>query len=127
MTHLPQHFCVWAEIPVTDLDRGMAFYNQVFETELKLIEDEGPNPFAVFPTAEKSGIAGHIYPGTPAKDGAGPTIHLKSPGDLHSARQRVTDAGGTVVSDVIEIPDGTFFYCQDPDGNSIGIFQYRPN
>jgi len=122
MTYTPKDFTVWTEIPVTDLDKGIAFYNQVFETELKMIEDEGPNLFAIFPTSDKTGVAGHLYPGKPAPSGTGPTIHLNCPGDLESARQRVSQAGGKVISEVIAIPDGEFFYCEDPDGNSIGIF-----
>lgn len=123
MTHTPKNFAVWMEIPVTDLDRSIAFYNAVFETELQRIDDMGPDSFAVFPTSEKTGVAGHIYPGKPAPKGTGSTIHLQSPGDLDAARQRVVDAGGEAISEVIAIPDGKFFYCQDPDGNSFGIFQ----
>ncbi|MEQ8507207.1 MAG: VOC family protein [Rhodospirillales bacterium] len=122
MSHTPKDFTVWTEIPVTDLERATAFYNAVFETELNRIEDMGPDPIAMFPTSDKNGVAGHLYPGKPAPAGTGSTIHLQSPGDLDKARERVLEAGGAVVSEVITIPDGKFFYCQDPDGNSIGIF-----
>ena len=120
MSFTPTNFAVWAEIPVTDFDRAIAFYNKVFNTELKM--DCGPNPMAVFPTSNESGVAGHLYPGKPAADGNGPTVHFASPDKLEDALARVKDAGGTVVSDVIAIPAGRFAYCLDPDGNSIGLF-----
>ena len=121
MSFTPPNFTVWMEIPVSDLDRAMAFYNQVFKTELKK-EETGPNPFAIFPTSDKEGVAGHLYPGKPAPNGTGPTIHLASPDKLEDALARFKDAGGKVVSDVITIPAGRFAYCLDPDGNSIGVF-----
>ncbi len=122
MSFQPENFVVWAEIPVRDLDRSMAFYAKVFDLELKK-DESGPNPMAMFPTRDpKSGVAGHLYPGNPARDGSGPTVHFAAPGALEDALARVEKAGGEVVSDVISIPAGRFAYCRDPDGNSIGVF-----
>jgi len=120
MSHTPEHFTVWAEIPVTDMDRSIAFYNAVFETELA--KETGPNPMAMFPTATQGGVAGHLYEGQPSAKGSGPTIHLAAPGRLEDALERVKAAGGEVVSDVMQIPAGRFAYCLDLDGNSIGLF-----
>ena len=61
MSFTPENFTVWAEIPVTDLDRAMTFYNSVFDTELKKVDCE-ENEFAMFPTPNDAGIAGHLYP-----------------------------------------------------------------
>ena len=35
---------------------------------------------------------------------------------------RLVASGGRVVSDIITIDAGRFVYCQDPDGNSISLF-----
>ncbi len=121
MSFTPENFTVWAEIPVTDIDRAISFYNQVFHTDLKK-DESGPNPMAMFPTATPGGVAGHLYTGKPAPEGSGPTIHLASPDKLEDARGRVKEAGGHVVSEPISIPAGRFAYCLDPDGNSIGLF-----
>ncbi len=121
MSFTPENFAVWAEIPVTDMDRAIAFYGKVFDTELNK-DETGPNPVAMFPTSNPTGVAGHLYPGKPAPDGTGPTIHLACPDTLEDALERVTKAGGRVVSDPISIPAGRFAYCLDPDGNSIGVF-----
>ena len=121
MSFKPDQFTVWAEIPVSDLDRAIAFYNKVFNTELKR-DDNGPNPMAMFPTSNPDGAAGHLYPGKPATAGAGPTVHLACPDTVEETMARVTAAGGQVVSDVFTIPSGRFVYATDPDGNSIGLF-----
>ncbi len=121
MSFSPQNFTVWAEIPVTDLDRAMNFYETVFHLDLKK-DESGPNPMVFFPTADTGGVAGHLYPGEPVSDGSGPTVHFACPDKLEDALERVSAAGGKVVSDVISIPVGRFAYCLDPDGNSIGVF-----
>ncbi len=117
----PEHFTVWAEVPVADLDRAIGFYSKVFAVDMKK-DETGPNPVAFFPTAHPSGVAGHLYPGKPAPAGTGATVHFASPDKLETALERVTTAGGKVLTNVITIPAGRFAYCLDPDGNSISVF-----
>lgn len=112
---------VWAEIPVADMARAQKFYETLFEEKLNLVED-GPNPMAMLPYPGGVGAAGHLYPGTPSKRGEGITAHVAVPSGLDVAMNRVRDAGGEVVSDVITIPAGSFFYAIDTEGNSLGVF-----
>lgn len=114
---------VWTEIPVTDLDRAMAFYAKVLGEPLKR-DDTGPNPMAMLPYSGELGAAsGHLYPGKPAPKGEGTTVHLAVPFELDDAMARIGEAGGEIVSDVITIPAGSFFYAIDTEGNSLGIFK----
>ncbi len=123
MSFTPANSVVWMEIPVRDIDRGMAFYSEVFGHDLKR-DDTGPNPMAIFPVENpESGVSGHLYPGEPAAAGNGPTIHLQVADTLEAAAERCWKAGGTVKSDPIAIPAGRFQYVVDPDGNSIGLFE----
>ncbi|MCB1496115.1 MAG: VOC family protein [Bauldia sp.] len=117
----PPNVAVWFEIPVTDMERAKAFYNTVLQTELR-DDNTGPNPMAIFPAAENSGVAGHLYPGKPSSADSGNTIHLAAPDPLEDALVRVRENGGAVLSEVITIPAGRFAYCRDPDGNSVGLF-----
>lgn len=111
---------VWAEIPVTDLQKAKAFYASLFMADLRL-EDMGPNPMVLFP--DGPGLSsGHIYEGKPAGDGTGPTVHIAVPGRLEDAVERVRKAGGTIIAERMTVPAGSFAYCLDPDGNSIGVF-----
>ena len=123
MSFTPANSVVWMEIPVRDLDRGMAFYSTVFGHELSR-DESGPNPMAIFPVEDmETGGSGHLYPGEPAQPGNGPTIHLQVQDTLEAAAERCWKAGGTVKSDPIAIPAGRFQYALDPDGNSIGLFE----
>lgn len=119
MSFAPENPVIWTEIPVTDLAAGRKFYEAVFQWSTQLME-EGPNPFAMFPG---TGVAGHLYPGKPPSEG-GPTIHLRVPGTLEEAVDRVWEAGGRVLDmPPVTIPAGRFVYALDPDGNSIGLFE----
>lgn len=111
---------VWCEIPVSDLDESAKFYEAVFGYKTAL-DETGPNPMVNL-TDDMQSIAGHLYPGTPAPDG-GNTVHLALSDNLEDGMQRCKDAGGTVVSPIIQIPPGRFAYAKDLDGNSIGLFE----
>ncbi|MFZ2101148.1 MAG: VOC family protein [Oricola sp.] len=123
MSDMPKNTAVWFEIPVTDLDAAQRFYEEVLSISMRRV-DEGPNPMVMFSGADDMGVSGHLYPGTPAESGAGNTIHLGVDGALEDAMGRVRAAGGKVVSPVVDIPSGAFFYATDPDGNSFGLFKF---
>ncbi|WP_108815479.1 VOC family protein [Loktanella sp. Alg231-35] len=111
---------VWGEIPVTDMEKSVAFYNEVFGYDMT-IDNSGPNPMATLGGLENTAGA-HLYPGKPAPD-SGNTIHLGVEGTLEDGIARCTKAGGEVVSPPIAIPAGRFAYAKDLDGNSIGLFE----
>jgi predicted enzyme related to lactoylglutathione lyase len=113
---------IWAEIPVTDMKRAKAFYETVLDAPLR-DDDTGPNPMAWLPYVGDGGAAGHLYPGKPARKGEGVTPHLAVADPLPEVMDRVKAAGGEVVSDVISIPAGSFFYAIDTEGNSLGLFK----
>ncbi len=111
----------WGEIPVTDMQKSVDFYNEVFGYKMEIDSASGPNPMAVLGSMENNAGA-HLYPGKPAADG-GNTIHLALTDTLEAGIDRCWKAGGTVVSPAIEIPAGRFAYAKDLDGNSIGLFE----
>ena len=121
----PQTVAVWFEIPVSNLDRAVAFYNKILDQEMVIDHSMGPNPIAMFAydDADGTGTGGHVYPGNHSENG--PTVHLSAPVSLADMRERIFDAGGKVESDDIPLPSGAFFYARDLDGNSIGL--YRPH
>lgn len=123
MTDHAKNALVWCEIPVTDMEKSVAFYNEVFGYTLT-IDNSGPNPMAMIPNKDSmGGAAGHLYPGKPAKNGEGPTVHLAIADKIEAAMERVTAAGGMLRSPIVTIPPGRFVYFQDLDGNSIGLFE----
>lgn len=122
MTEITNDRLVWVEIPATDLNRAKKFYEAVLETNL-VENDEGPQTMQMIPSINGS-MCGHLYEGKPATAGDGVTAHLSAPGELTDAMDRVKASGGAVVSEVISIPSGAFFYAKDTEGNSLGIFKY---
>jgi predicted enzyme related to lactoylglutathione lyase len=105
-SNVPKDAVVWFEIPVTDMQRSKAFYSAVLKASFN-DENGGPNPMANFVTQDpQSGVSGHLYPGKPAPDGVGPTIHLAAPEPLEETLERVAPNGGKVVSPIIKIPPG---------------------
>lgn len=111
----------WIEIPVSNLEKGIAFYNAVFGWSASVTTEMGPDPLAVFGSGDDA-CGGHLYAGKPAA-GVGPTVHLTLTDTVEEGAARVTENGGEVMGPIIEIPAGRFQYATDPDGNSIGLFQ----
>jgi len=122
MTEVYPNRVVWAEIPVSDMDRAKAFYETVLDEPLQMNTD-GPVPMAMLPYPGGVGAAGHLYPGKPAKNGEGIRAHLAIFDELDKAMERVKQGGGEVMSDVITIPAGSYFYAADTEGNTLGIFK----
>ena len=52
---------VWGEIPVTNLEKAVAFYSEVFGYKMT-INNSGPNPMADL-GGQQSTAGAHLYPG----------------------------------------------------------------
>ena len=121
MSFSPANSVVWVEMPVRDLDKAVAFYSSVLGCEMTP-EENAPYPMVNFPSAP-TGVAGHVYVGTPAEAGAGATTHFAIPDTVEEAAARCFEAGGSVKGDIVTIPPGRFQCALDPDGNSIGLYE----
>lgn len=118
-TEMPQPIVVWSEIPVSDINKAVDFYNSVFDWQMTIDSTSGPNPMAMLGGVMNT-IGGNLYEGP---TGTGSTIHIAVPDSVEAAADRCRAAGGEVLGDVIEIPAGRFAYAKDLDGNSLGLFQ----
>lgn len=124
MTAVNRGQIVFTEIPATKPEQARRFYEVLLKGPL-VEDDGGPNPIWLFPHTEGDSPAGHLYPGKPAAEGAGMTAHFAITDELTDAMDRVKKGGGEVVSGVIDIYAGSFFYAKDTEGNSLGIFKYK--
>ena len=123
MSFTPDHFNVWAEIPVRDLDKGIAFYAAATGCVLDKVE-MGGEAVAVFRVAERgAGVSANLFVGEPGPADCGPVVFLAAEGALEAAMKRTAEAGGRVLSEAVTIPPGRYFYAADPDGNRFGIFE----
>ncbi|MCA8882051.1 MAG: VOC family protein [Rhodobacteraceae bacterium] len=123
MTFAPENFTVWAEIPVRDLDAGIAFYEAATGGKLEKME-MGGEPVALFLTGKREqSVSANLFVGEPGDAARGPTVFLAVDGRIEDAGARVAESGGRVTSEVIRISPGRYLYVADPDGNRIGLFE----
>ena len=116
-----QTLTAWLEIPVSDLEAAVTYYDTVFGWSSRIVTNMGPNPIAVLNGLDEAAGA-HLYQGKPG-NGVGSTVHLTVTDTVEAAAGRTTEAGGQVIGPIVGIPSGRFQYTLDPDGNSIGLFE----
>ena len=112
---------VWFEIPATNLDRAIRFYEQVFETKL-IPHVMGSVTMAVFPYTEPA-ISGCVIQSEFHKPGEGPILYLNADPSVDAALSRVEAAGGSIVQPRTELPAdlGVCARILDTEGNAVGL------
>ena len=124
---------VWADIPVTDLDRASKFYAHVLGVPVTQPPGmEGvalPGPAVPpepgqMPTGTMT-VSFDLYKGDrkPSMDGA--TVYLASGGDIDGMIARVREAGGEILQEKRFMGPmiGWTAFFKDSEGNRIGIEQ----
>lgn len=113
----------WFEIPVHDFERGVNFYETIFDTTLHR-EAFGPElKMAIFPHAE--GTGGALVWNTkfyhPSE--SGPLIYLNANPDLAQVESRVPGAGGEIIiaKRLISSDHGFMAVIKDSEGNRIAL------
>jgi predicted enzyme related to lactoylglutathione lyase len=113
----------WFEIPVTDMDRAMSFYEPVMQVSLKR-EKMDCAELAVFPHEDlATGGALAKFEGiVPSHEGAIIYLHTDN---LAATLGRVASAGGECVFGPLELPHGigTIALFTDSEGNRVGLHQ----
>lgn len=116
---------VYFEIPVTDVERAINFYNSVFgfEFEKDLVHD---NEMAFFPLKENEmGISGALAKGEiykPTKDGT--LIYFRTE-DINETLKLAISNGGQVLFPVTSNGDwGYVAEFEDCEGNRIALRQF---
>ena len=112
----------WLEIPVTDMQRAVQFYEAVFEHPLRR-EMMGKVDMAVFTHADGAGalVQGEQYR---ASAFYGPVPYLNAP-QLDDMLARVSYAGGHTLEGPVDLPDnlGRYAHIKDSEGNRIGLHE----
>jgi predicted enzyme related to lactoylglutathione lyase len=111
----------WFEIPATDFDRAVGFYQAVLGHDIRKGEFMGV-PHGFFP-ADKDGVAGAIVAppdATPAVDGT--LIYLDAGPALSAMVARVAPSGGRILLGETPIGEqGAIAIFVDTEGNRIGL------
>jgi len=118
---------VWVEIPVQDLDRALAFYQQVFDVgEVQIREEEVRRSATLIQTADGS-RAGVSLTQTRnfEPSNKGPLVFLNTGDDLTPYLSRIESAGGTVVEAKTSMGEyGSYATFQDTEGNLLALYSY---
>jgi predicted enzyme related to lactoylglutathione lyase len=116
----------WFEILATDLNRAVAFYEQILALTLNR-GDMGPQSLAVFPYDRDHATGGTLITGPgfkPSTDGA--VVYLHATGSLDAVLARIVPAGGKILQPRTELPPGMGAYAHflDSEGNRVGLHAY---
>jgi catechol 2,3-dioxygenase-like lactoylglutathione lyase family enzyme len=111
-------------VPVSDVDRAKAFYEQVgFHVDNDVVVNEDLRFVQITPPGSACSIA--IGNGlNDAPPGSAPGLQVVVD-DVHAAREDLIDRG-VEASDVQDLPWGSFVFFQDPDGNPWSVQQLPP-
>jgi hypothetical protein len=112
---------VWFEIPVSDFDRAIRFYETIFQTKLDR-QQFGPTELAAF-SYEAPGTGGCLMPVADAKPASYASLYLNADPSLDAVIARVEKAGGSILQSRTELPEGMGCYAKilDTEGNAVGI------
>ena len=112
---------VWADIPVTDLERARKFYGAVLQAEIETMP--GMTSVALLPgepgdVSADLALTENMKPGTD-----GTTIYLNSRGDPEGMLERAAAAGGKVLMPVTDMGEmiGFIGFFLDSEGNRIDV------
>ena len=116
-----KNYVSWFEIPATDFQQAVHFYNHIFGIEMtQNITDV--NAMAFFPVT--SGIGGAVIAGTGSKPSdTGPLIYLNGGTDLNEVLNKVEEVGGRIVmtKTLISEDAGYFAIFIDSQGNKLAL------
>ncbi|MGB0123816.1 MAG: VOC family protein [Silvibacterium sp.] len=110
----------WFEIPATDFERAVHFYEAVFGIRLRR-ELAWPG-LAIFPYEQPS-VSGAVVAAKdaqPTTDGV--VVYLNCDGKLDALLARLTNAGGSVLEEKNHLPGiGWVAQIRDSEGNRVGL------
>ena len=110
----------YIEIPALDIDAAEAFYREAFVWRFT---PYGPAYLGIITPdgREAGGISevGAVNPG----DGALVVLYSN---DLEATYASVVAAGGRIVREIFEFPDGKRFHFADPSGVELGVWSRLP-
>lgn len=115
----------WFEIPATNFDRAVAFYEGLLQVTLRREVFAGTMPNGIFPHDEPTGVGGAVAQVPYAKPGADGTLvylNARSTAVLDAALANVERLGGQIIMPKTSLGSiGYMALIVDTEGNRIGL------
>ena len=112
------HWELWSEDP----EKVSAFYKTVFNWEIRNIPEMN---YHLVQTGGEGGINGGIMKPQKGPWPSNLTLYIDVD-DLDAYAKKITDAGGKVVVDKMDVPGvGQFCRFEDPDGRVLGMWKQQ--
>jgi predicted enzyme related to lactoylglutathione lyase len=112
----------WFEIPSIDFQRAVKFYETIFDSTLKIDQCTGFT-MGIF-AGKDSDAVGCVIHGEPyVPNENGPVLYLDATPDIDKVIGRIKEAGGRVLMEKMELPQGLGFITQftDTEGNRLAL------
>ena len=113
----------WFELPATDINRAIKFYNAVLGVEMEPFEAMPGFKMTMFPYEPSKEVGGGIVQGegyVPSAEGT--VVYLNGGEDLSAPLGRVEAAGGQILLPKTDIGENGFMaYILDTEGNKVGL------
>jgi predicted enzyme related to lactoylglutathione lyase len=106
------------EIGCRDASKTSAFFSDLFGWQMQAMA-----PATMINTDAGGGIQGHIT--SLGHEPHNYTIFYVQVDDVQSYLNKATSLGGKTVVPPVEIPNGTFAWFTDPEGNTIGLWKAK--
>jgi hypothetical protein len=111
------------EIPVTDTERAINFYSQVFDWQIRKSGSKKDDWLVTTGLPNRPHTNGLIM----KSNNAGSWVHTVEVEALDEQMEKIIASGGRTVSEKVVIPGlGWLAYCQDTEGNLFGIMEHNP-
>jgi len=110
----------WVEIPATNFERAVKFYNEVLNIQLETI-DCGIEKMALLP--DDAGAISYAPDFHPSKDGV--LVSFNTENKLDATIERIKNSGGKIVKPKTKIEAegrGYFALFIDCEGNRLGLY-----
>ena len=120
MSNFQGNAITWFEVPTTNMERAVDFYETLLGTKLQ--EFPGDEPCFIFP-ADATGVAGSlVHRPNHQPSSQGTMVYLNVDGRLDEVLTRA-HTEGAVLMPRTQVPGGGSFYAciQDSEGNHVGL------
>lgn len=117
-----KNLITWFEIPASDFQRGVTFYENILNIKIQITEMFGTK-MGFFPSDDKH-VSGAIVKGEDYNPGTnGILIYLNGGNDLQEILDKVENANGKIIVPKTQINPETGFFAMfiDTEGNKMAI------